>query len=70
MVDLRTEYPRPQLRRSDWLCLNGAWEFEIDNACVGTAKQYWTRPHLDGTITVPEALVPYMGGVEVIRPEG
>ncbi len=24
----------------------------------------------DGTITVPEALVPYMGGVEVIRPEG
>ena len=23
----------------------------------------------DGTITVPEALVPYMGGVEVIRPE-
>ncbi|MBQ1218233.1 MAG: beta-galactosidase [Clostridia bacterium] len=53
MVDLRTEYPRPQLRRSDWLCLNGAWEFEIDNACVGTAKQYWTRPHLDGTITVP-----------------
>ena len=24
----------------------------------------------DGTITVPEALVPYMGGVAVIRPEG
>ena len=23
----------------------------------------------DGTITVPKALVPYMGGVEVIRPE-
>ena len=23
----------------------------------------------DGTITVPEALVPYMGGIEVIRPE-
>jgi seryl-tRNA synthetase len=23
----------------------------------------------DGTITVPEALVPYMGGVEVIAPE-
>ena len=53
MVDLRTEYPRPQLRRNDWLCLNGTWEFEIDNACVGTAKRYWTRPHLDGTIVVP-----------------
>ena len=23
----------------------------------------------DGSVTVPEALVPYMGGVEVIRPE-
>ena len=23
----------------------------------------------DGSVTVPEALVPYMGGVEVIQPE-
>ena len=23
----------------------------------------------DGTITVPEALRPYMGGIEVIKPE-
>jgi beta-galactosidase/beta-glucuronidase len=27
---LRDEYPRPQFVRSDWLCLNGEWEFEVD----------------------------------------
>ena len=53
MVDLRKEYPRPQLVRKDWLCLNGEWEFEIDNACVGEWKKYWERPSLDGKITVP-----------------
>ena len=26
----RPEYPRPQLVRSDWLNLNGPWEFELD----------------------------------------
>lgn len=26
------EYPRPQLVRGDWLCLNGAWEFNIDTS--------------------------------------
>ncbi len=24
-----SEYPRPQLRRKEWLCLNGEWEFEV-----------------------------------------
>lgn len=53
MVDLRKEYPRPQLVRENWLCLNGEWEFEIDNAQVGAAKKYWERSSLDGKITVP-----------------
>ena len=26
----RHGYPRPQLRRSDWLSLNGAWDFALD----------------------------------------
>ena len=26
----RPEYPRPQFVRSEWLCLNGEWQFEID----------------------------------------
>lgn len=24
-------YPRPQLQRADWLCLNGTWRFRLDN---------------------------------------
>src|SRR5713101_786146 len=26
----RSEYPRPQFIRQDWLCLNGVWQFESD----------------------------------------
>src|SRR5260370_5945975 len=32
---LRAEYPRPQFVRSDWLNLNGSWEFEFDDENVG-----------------------------------
>ena len=35
MVDLRTEHPRPDARRAAYFCLNGEWEFAIDNARVG-----------------------------------
>src|SRR5215207_6340942 len=31
-------YPRPQLRRSEWLCLNGEWEFALDPPGA------WTQP--------------------------
>ncbi len=42
-----SSYPRPQMRRRDWLCLNGDWDFQLN------------RPSKDGkktgsyTITVP-----------------
>ena len=53
MVDLRKEYPRPQLVREDWLCLNGQWEFEIDNSESGEAREFFKREKLDCEITVP-----------------
>lgn len=31
----RSEHPRPQFVRPDWLCLNGEWQFEIDQADSG-----------------------------------
>ena len=31
----RNEYPRPQLVRDNWLCLNGEWDFEIDYTLIG-----------------------------------
>lgn len=34
----RNEYPRPQLVRDAWLCLNGEWQFEIDNSKSGAER--------------------------------
>ena len=49
----RNEYPRPDRRRDDWLCLNGTWDFEIDNERSGIAKKYFERSEFDSKITVP-----------------
>ncbi len=48
----RSEYPRPQMVRKDWLCLNGQWEFEIDAGDSGLERGLLNRP-LAGRITVP-----------------
>ena len=49
----RSEHPRPDRKRSDWINLNGTWNFEIDNAKVGIYKKYFERDTLDGKIIVP-----------------
>jgi len=48
----RGEYPRPQFQREQWLCLNGEWEFEIDNSDSGAARGLITNP-LKQKIVVP-----------------
>jgi beta-galactosidase/beta-glucuronidase len=48
----RPEYPRPQFARTDWLCLNGEWEFEIDAGDSGLERGLKERP-LGSRITVP-----------------
>jgi beta-galactosidase/beta-glucuronidase len=48
----RSEYPRPQFVRPDWLCLNGEWEFEIDGGDSGLERGLLTRP-LSDKIAVP-----------------
>ncbi|MEV4579876.1 sugar-binding domain-containing protein [Nonomuraea jabiensis] len=50
----RPEYPRPQLVRTDWLNLNGPWQFEIDAGDSGLERGLRER-ELSGTITVPFA---------------
>ncbi len=50
----RTEYPRPQFQREDWLSLNGEWEFAFDDEGEGLAKGYDTgRVPLPLKINVP-----------------
>ena len=48
----RNEYPRPQFVRDDWLCLNGEWQFEIDQGDSGIDRGVLERD-LESKITVP-----------------
>ncbi|MDQ3816023.1 MAG: beta-galactosidase [Armatimonadota bacterium] len=48
----RSEYPRPQFQRADWLCLNGPWQFERDPADSGLARGLLSRA-LQERIIVP-----------------
>ena len=59
----RPEYPRPQFVRKDWLCLNGEWEFEIDQGDSGLERGLLGRP-LAGQITVPFCPESRLSGVE------
>ena len=53
----RPEFPDPQLRRENWLNLNGEWEFEID--LTGEKNSYSERTfqteHFSKKIIVPFA---------------
>ena len=49
----RNEYPRPQLVRENWLCLNGEWDFEIDNTLVGEELEYYKADSFSRKILVP-----------------
>ena len=48
----RSEYPRPQFVRSDWLCLNGEWQFELDQGDSGLERGLLQRD-LHDRILVP-----------------
>lgn len=50
----RSEYPRPQLVRSDWQNLNGKWQFCFDNGRSGIQRKlYDPEIKLESEITVP-----------------
>ncbi len=48
----RSEHPRPQFQRADWICLNGEWEFEIDQEDSGLENGLRER-ELNARILVP-----------------
>lgn len=52
------EYPRPQMERSDWMSLNGVYEYAIKGANCEWADNF------DGEILVPFAIESMLSGVE------
>ena len=59
----RPEYPRPQFVREDWLCLNGEWQFEIDQGDSGLERGMLRR-ELRDRITVPFCPESQLSGIE------
>ena len=60
----RGEYPRPQLRRAQWQCLNGPWRIRADEAGDGL-KHRWHQKGLGPeaqTIMVPLRRRPCLPG--------
>lgn len=61
----RTEYPRPQFVRRDWLCLNGTWDFAFDDDDHAAAEHWELDTHpLDGTIEVPFCFESRLSGIQ------
>ncbi|MDE2950114.1 MAG: beta-galactosidase [Chloroflexota bacterium] len=59
----RNEYPRPQFAREDWLCLNGEWQFEIDQGDSGIHRGLLER-ELKDRIIVPFCPESKLSGIE------
>ena len=54
-------YPRPHMRRREWLNLNGYWEFETESGCKGSIRVPFPAESLlsgfEGTIKYGEKLI-------------
>ncbi|MAT68899.1 MAG: glycoside hydrolase family 2 [Planctomycetaceae bacterium] len=59
------EYPRPQMQRDDWQCLNGNWDYAIGPDGQSERPSQWA-----GQILVPFCLESKLGGVQrLLAPE-
>ncbi|MFP4287459.1 MAG: glycoside hydrolase family 2 protein [Candidatus Izemoplasmataceae bacterium] len=50
---MKDTYPRPQFARSNWLNLNGPWQFTFDDSDIGLKEKWYKKPIKDLTINVP-----------------
>jgi beta-galactosidase/beta-glucuronidase len=63
-MTLRQEYPRPQLKRSDWYNLNGEWDFEFDDQNIGLeGKWFEKKREFKQRINVPFAYQTKLSGI-------
>jgi beta-galactosidase/beta-glucuronidase len=60
----RPEFPEPQFERTDWLSLNGEWQFAFDDSDVGVDAHWYAADHqLDRRITVPYCFESKLSGI-------
>ncbi len=60
----RPEFPQPQFQRTDWLNLNGHWQFEFDDGNVGLAEDWaGTERRFGRAITVPYCFESRLSGI-------
>lgn len=59
----RSEYPDPQFQRDDYVCLNGRWDFEIDNDYTGMERKLLYSV-LQSNIEVPFCPESKLSGIE------
>ncbi|GIN71444.1 beta-glucuronidase [Bacillus sp. J14TS2] len=61
----RSEYPRPQFVRDQWLNLNGEWEFEFDDLDQGEQeKWHLAKQSFSRKINVPFAFQSELSGIQ------
>lgn len=60
----RTEHPRPDFRRENWLNLNGPWAFGFDDSDAGVREGWFAKETLPLIITVPFCYQSEHSGVE------
>ncbi len=69
MTIYRSEYPNPQFERTNWMNLNGEWDFEIDNSKSGLERGILNRA-LAQKINVPfcpESVLSGIGNVDFMN---
>lgn len=59
----RPEYPRPQFVRTEWMNLNGAWDFAFDDSDLGLAEGWQDGRPLPLTIQVPFCFQSPLSGI-------
>ena len=65
----RPEYPRPQFVRRDWLCLNGRWQFEVDQGDSGLDRGLLDRALKDSILVpfCPESKLSGVGNTDYLN---
>jgi len=59
----RSEYPRPQMMRGDWINLNGVWTFTFDWGASGMEREFFKARGFERAIVVPFAPESELSGV-------